>query len=256
MLDIGDITGKKFMASGRFIPCDSDPIAMIRKLWPEYAAGVDEVYGFAPEQLRLYGGRGPGMDDGLSDRQLAYLRERGIVFSMNLTNHHFNEEAYAEALPTLRRLHVDGNSIVCTNDTLAQRLRNDFPKYKLKASVLKHLNTKARIDAALQLYDSVVVPIFLSDNEAFLQSLEQKDRIVPWATAWCAYTCRQWTCWHIASNKWMRVGEQNQPDPVERRCQECRAKTVPMAFRLDQPRVAGYTRFKLAQPSARIQHVQ
>lgn len=256
MLQIGDTSDKHFMASGRFIPLDEDPVAWIRHLWPEYASRVDEVYGFVPEQLRLYGGRPPGLDNGLSDRQIACLRDHGIGFSLNLTNHYFNDEAYREARQTLQRLHVDGNSIVCTNDRLAERLRADFPRFRLKASVLKHLNTKAKLEAALELYDRVVVPIFLSDDESFLQSLEPKDRIVPWATCFCAYNCREWTCWASTSRKWMGVSPTGRTEVAIRRCLERHAAAVPLAFNLDASCFAGYKRFKLAQPSARIKRVQ
>ncbi len=256
MLDIGDISGKRFMASGRCIPNDQDLLTCINRLWPEYAPGIDEVFGFLPEPLRLYGGRAPAIDDGLSNRQLACLRDHGMIFSLNLTNHYFDDEAYTEALPTLRRIHYEGTNIVCANNTLAERVKNDFPKIKVKASVLRNVNTKAKIEKALELYDSVVLPMPLSDDEEFLRSLDHKDRIVPWATCWCGYYCHQWTCWIVASRKWMGFGEPFQPAALKRSCQKFQAGTSPLAFRLDAPKFAGYTRFKLGQPSNLVRHVQ
>lgn len=256
MLNIGDISGKKFMASGRPIPPDGDIISHIHRLYPEYAANVDEVFGFVPEPLRLYGGRPPGWGTGLSDRQIARLRDCGIGFGLNLTNHFFNDEAYAEALPTLRRLYVEGTSITCTNDQLAERLRSDFPKYKLKASVLKHLNTKAKLDAALNLYDYAVMSNRLSDDEEFLVSLENKSRILPWAVVWCAYSCRRLLCWPSASKQWMGMANARMSEADLQLCDQLRESFPPRAFRLDAPKFAGFTRFKLGMPSINIKLVQ
>jgi hypothetical protein len=256
VLNIGDISGKRFMVSGRPIPPDGDIITHLHRLYPEYAANIDEVFGFVPERLRLYSGRPPGWDNGLSDQQLARLRDRGIGFSLNLTNHLFRDEAYAEALPTLQRLHVEGNSITCTNDKLAQRLRNDFPKFKLKASVLKHLDTKAKLDAALKLFDYTIMPNHLSDNEEFLSSLENKSRIVPWAVVWCAYSCERLVCWPSASKQWMGVPNAAMSPTEARECREIRNSTSPMAFRLDLPKFADFTRFKLGMPSCNIKQVK
>jgi len=256
VLNIGNITGKKFTASARTFPPEGDVIAHIRRFFPEYAANVDEIFGFAPERLRLYGGRPPGWDPGTSDKSLARLRDFGIGFGLNLTNHYFNDEAYAEALPTLRRLHVEGNSVTCTNDELARRLRNDFPLFKLKASVLKHLNTKEKLNEALQLYDYAVVPNHLSDDEAFLTSLENKPRIVVWAVVWCAYTCKRLACWPSASKQWMGMDSPMMPAAGSRMCDYTRETQPPMAFRLDLPKFSGFTRFKLGMPSIRIEQVK
>jgi hypothetical protein len=124
------------------------------------------------------------------------------------------------------------------------RLRNDFPDFTLKASIIKNLNTPAKIRQALRLYDYVTVPMDKNDDDEFLRDLPEKDRIILFGNANCAYTCPARTCYVGFSQK-------IQGKPVSSRCSK---KTLP---RLDLGQVwfdvsklggLGYTFFKMIPP--------
>jgi len=55
--------------------------------------------------------------------------------------------------------------VVCQNDKLAGHIKGDFPRYTLRASMIKGLDTGEKIEAALELYDYVTLPVRHSDNE-------------------------------------------------------------------------------------------
>jgi len=54
----------------------------------------------------------------------------------------------------------------------------------------------------------------------------------------------------------MGMANATMSEAAVRVCSDFRENTPPMAFRLDLPKFAGFTRFKLGMPSARIQRVK
>lgn len=162
---------------------------------------IESLYGFAHLFSPLYGGRTYKPDYAFRRHHLAEMKELGIGVSLNLTNHFFMPDAYERSLPLLETLHAKGNSITCFNHDLARRLRADFPLYELKASIIRGLKTQARLEAMLPLYDKLVVPMDLNDDADFLAGLPEKDRIILFANASCAYNCPNRSCYVGFSQK-------------------------------------------------------
>ena len=158
---------------------------------------VDSVFGFA-EKCTLYGGR-PATMRQLSDRDIQVLEEEGIGFRIPLTNHFFNTKEYDSNRPFLEKHHKKGNALIIVNSDLARMIRQDFPLYKLEASMIKDIKSQGMIDKALELYDTAVLPMDMNDDFEFLEKIKQKDRITLFAVAGCAYTCPARTCYRHVS---------------------------------------------------------
>ena len=98
---------------------------------------IDSLFGFV-ERSTLYGGRAFTRRE-LSDRDVYQLNNAGIGIRLPMSNHYVEREEYLENKPLLKKFHKIGNSIICTNDDLARWVRDDFPDYRLDASVIKNL---------------------------------------------------------------------------------------------------------------------
>jgi len=189
-----------FEASSRMITPDDDPIDYL-KIYYMYLdiEQIKSVFGNAVYPSRFYGGRTYNLEHSLTDAHIRTLNEQGKGVTFTLTNHYFNEDVYQANQYFLQKHHRQGNGIVCTNDELAKRLRNDFPDYTLKASLIKHLNTVEKVTRALKIYDRVIIPMNKNDDDDFLQQLPEKSRIVLFANANCAYNCTARTCYAAIS---------------------------------------------------------
>ncbi|WP_309020826.1 hypothetical protein [Pelagicoccus sp. SDUM812003] len=139
------------------------------------------------------------------------LDRAGIRIALTLTNHFFRKEDYELTLPILEKHHCTGNSIICVNDSLARQIKNDFPKYSLKASVIKKIDSQRRLESAFDLYDQVVLPMDRNDDLDFLSNLPEKRRVILFANGGCAYNCPSRTCYYGVSQK-------NQGKAVTRGC--------------------------------------
>ncbi|RLA33523.1 MAG: hypothetical protein DRR11_05330 [Gammaproteobacteria bacterium] len=177
---------------------------------------IESLFGFV-EPSTLYGGRAFKKRE-LSDRDVLQLNNAGIGLRIPMSNHKVEAEEYEQSLPLLEKYHRDGNSIITTNDDLAQWIRRDFPNYKLDASVIKNINTYRKINKALQIYDSVVLPMHSNEDFNFLQGIEAKDQIILFANAGCALTCPSHLCYPSVSklNKF-KGGEFRCSQPLKKR---------------------------------------
>jgi len=154
---------------------------------------IESVFGFV-ERSPLYGGRRFSRPE-LTLRDAAQLNNSGIGIRIAMSNHYAEWQEYEASRPLLQRYHRHPNSIIATNDDLARWIRRDFPAYQIDASVIKNIKTHRKIDAALKLYDSVVLPMHINNDFEFLQKIEAKDRITLFANAGCALTCPSKTCY-------------------------------------------------------------
>ena len=154
---------------------------------------IDSLFGFV-ERSTLYGGRYFSQRE-LSERDVLQLNNASIGIRLPLSNHYVERDEYEANLPLLRRYHRPGNSIIITNDELAKWIRMDFPHYRLDASVIKNIKTHKGINKALELYDSVVLPMRLNEDLEFLEKIEAKDRVTLFANAGCALTCTSKLCY-------------------------------------------------------------
>jgi hypothetical protein len=166
---------------------------------------IESLFGFV-ERSTLYGGRFFTQRE-LSDRDVFQLNNAGIGIRIPLSNHQVSREEYEANRPLLEKYHREINSIICTQDDLARWVRADYPAYRLDASVIKNLNTHAKIDEALEIYDSVVLPMYLNHDLAFLEKIERKERITLFANAGCAFTCPSKICYTAISKMNKFTGE-------------------------------------------------
>lgn len=158
---------------------------------------IDSLFGFV-EQSALYGGR-DFVERELSDEDVDQLNDAGIGIRLPMSNHYAERQDYENSLPLLEKYHRPPNSIIVTNDDLALWVRQDFPDYHIDASVIKNIKTHRRIDEALKLYDSAVLPMRLNEDFDFLEKIEEKDRIILFANAGCALTCPSTLCYRSIS---------------------------------------------------------
>ncbi len=168
---------------------------------------IDSFFGFVSEFTPLYGGRFYDSVDTMTDLHINEMKKYNIGVSLTLTNHYFSEELYQQTFSILQKFHSPINSIVCMNDDLAKRIREEFPLYKLKASLIKNLDTLEKVTKAFELYDYVVIPMEMNDNAEFLKSLPSKERVILFANANCAYNCENRICYKAISNFTAEMGK-------------------------------------------------
>jgi len=154
---------------------------------------IDSLFGFV-EQSTLYGGRA-FLRRELSDRDVFQLNNAGIGVRLAMSNHYVERDEYEKNRPLLEKYHRSINSVIATNDDLAMWVREDYPQYKVDASVIKNIKTHKKINEALKLYDSIVLPMRLNEDFDFLEKIEAKDRITLFANAGCALTCPAKLCY-------------------------------------------------------------
>lgn len=207
------------------------------------ADNIESFFNSVKQRSQLYGGRPCGRDQSFSYRQVEFLNAKGIGVMLTLSNHYFNEEAYVATIPILERLENHLNSVTVVNDDLALRIKQDFPLFKRKASVIKLINTLEGVHQALELYDAVVFHPNLNDDAEFLQSVDCKEQIVLFANASCLYKCTNPICYKYISKQMMTAGKWDQ--------YVCHNKENPAIkknytiFNLDEEKFNGYFSFKL-----------
>lgn len=162
-------------------------------------AEIESIFGFV-EQSTLYGGR-PFIRPELSERDVRQLNNAGIGLRLPMSNHFVTRKEYDANCDLLQKHHRKENSIIVTNDKLAKWIRQDFPLYRLDASVIKNIHTCKQIDQALEIYDDVVLPMDTNEKISFLEKIEAKDRIILFANAGCALTCPSKICYASISKK-------------------------------------------------------
>ena len=112
-----------------------------------------------------------------------------------LTTHVVDRREFERNRHVLEKYHIDGNSLIVQRDDMVPWIRERFPKYRIEASMLKFLNTHEKIQRALRIYDTVVIPMNLSEQPEFLQKIENKERVTLFGNAGCALTCPARMCY-------------------------------------------------------------
>lgn len=204
---------------------------------------IDSFFGFA-EASTLYGGRFFASTE-LSRYDIRSLYGMNINVRLPITNHFVTKEEYRENQSFLEKYHRPGNSLIITNDKLAGWIRNDFPDYRLEASVIKNINTLKKVDQAFGIYDTVILPMASNDDEKFLRSIDNKKNITLFANAGCAYTCPAKICYPSVS-KANKTGDKSLFQ-CSRKLKE--RNTIGMFdFDLNYLQSLGFNRFKLLRP--------
>ena len=158
---------------------------------------IDSLFGFV-EQSTLYGGR-DFIQRELSDDDVIQLNRSGIGLRIPMSNHFVDRDEYERNRPMLEKYHRRPNSVIVTNDDLASWVREDFPEYHIDASVIKNIKSYEKIDEALALYDSVVLPMRINEDLEFLNKIVAKEKIILFANAGCALTCPSKLCYRSIS---------------------------------------------------------
>ena len=158
---------------------------------------ITGVFGFTKEKSPLYGGRVWERAE-VTDEDYDWMVANGIKLKILLTGNKVSKEHYEESFPLLERYHIKGNSVVTVNDKLAQWVRRDYSDYTLEASVIKQTQFSG-IDKVLDLYDKLHLPMHLNDDEEGLKKIKQKERIILFANAVCAYECKLQICYSAAA---------------------------------------------------------
>ncbi len=158
---------------------------------------IESFFGFT-EPRTLYGGRVFNGAE-LSRYDLRSLYKLGINLRIPLTNHYATEAEYTSCLPFLEKHYRPRNSVIITNDNLANWIRVDFPAYRVEASVIKNINTLAKVEKAYKIYDTVILPMESNEDEEFLLSIPEKERVMLFANAGCAITCPSKICYTSVS---------------------------------------------------------
>lgn len=154
---------------------------------------IESLFGFVKHST-LYGGR-TFVQRELSERDVSQLNNAGIGVRLPVSNHFVTREEYENNLEFLEKYHRKPNSVIVTNDDLARWIAEDFPDYRIDASVIKNINSRRKLDQALEIYDEVVLPMTANEDTEFLESIEARDRITLFANAGCAFTCPSKTCY-------------------------------------------------------------
>jgi len=227
--------------------CKSPDMPVLRFLREMYGylplREIDSLFGFV-ERSTLYGGRVfQGRE--LSDRDALQLTNAGIGLRLPMSNHHVSRDEYEANFPLLRKYHHPVNSIIATNDQLAIWIREDFPDYRIDASVIKNIKTYDKIEEALELYDSVVLPMRLNKDLEFLEKIRDKDKITLFANAGCALTCPSKLCY-------LSISEMNKGNGGEFNCALMykEREVIGMVDFLLKPYMdLGFHRYKLLRPN-------
>lgn len=230
----------RYTISARSKPKETTILAYLSRNFPQIPRQeIDSVFGFV-ECSTLYGGR-IFVRPELTPLDVDQMYAADIGVRLPLTNHYVSETEYANSAPMLEKYHRDGNAAIITNDELARWIRRDFPKFRLEASVIKNINSYRRASAALDIYDTIVVPMELNQDEAFLRGLQNKDRVTLFANAGCALTCPSKICY-------VSISKINKTGTGEFKCSQTikdRDTLGMIDFDLERLKDLGFTRFKL-----------
>ena len=208
---------------------------------------IDSLFGFV-ERCTLYGGR-PFVRRQLNDADVQTMYKHSIGVRIPMTNLFINEDEYKEYSWLFEKYHRIGNSIIVKEDTLARWIRRDYPHYNLEASMIKEIDTYDKITAALDLYDTVVLPMHLNTRYEFLEKIADKHRVMLFANAGCAYNCPARICYRTISL--MNKLESASDGIVEKKIFRCSKSTRPrkelgmVDFNLERLSSLGFKRFKL-----------
>ncbi len=204
---------------------------------------IDSFFGFT-EACTLYGGRFFASAE-LSRYDVRSLYEMNINLRLPLTNHLASPQEYETTQPFLEKYHRPGNSLIITNDELAGWIHQDFPAYRLEASVIKNINNLEKVEAAFMIYDTVILPMASNNDEAFLKAIDRKKDITLFANAGCALTCPSKICYPSIS-KANKTGDYS----LFQCSQKLKNRNIigMLDFDLEHLQSLGFERFKLLRP--------
>ena len=191
-------------------PTDMD-MAEWFKQYAEYAENspleITGVFGFVKEKSPLYGGRIYSGEE-ITEQDLRFLKDNDMSLKLTLTAHKASRQEYEESRKLLNKYYYPGNSIAVVNDDLAKWIKQDYPNYLVEASVIKNVKW-GDIEETLETYDTLVLTMDKTDALDKLKEIKEKDRIILFGNAGCAYTCPSKICYSSISkiNKGVKGAE-------------------------------------------------
>jgi len=231
-----------YSVSGRWVGPRMDILNYLRFYFVYLnVSQIGSVFGSATEYSDFYGGRIYDPKKSFTQTHLEVLKTRNINLALTLTNHFYTPELFEKNRHFLEKYHQKGNIIICTSDELAREIRKNFPLYTLRASIIKNLNTVEKVKKAFDFYDDVVIPMDLNDDDEFLESLPEKDRVMLFANAACAYSCPTRICYP-------EISKVNQAKSNRVRCKKEELGMLEYAFyffNVDKFYSMGFSNFKL-----------
>jgi len=190
--------GVTFTVSARGKPPRQPILAFVAEEFARMPlAQIESIFGFV-EHTTLYGGR-PFVAPELSPGDVQAMHDCCIGLRLPLSNHSVTREEYEQNRAFLAKYHIPGNSVITYRDDLAAWIRADFPRYEIEGSVIKEIDTLEKIEKALVVYDTIVLPMRLNLDRALLKSIPEKHRITLFANAGCALNCPAKICYGSVS---------------------------------------------------------
>ncbi|MCG7945850.1 MAG: hypothetical protein N0C84_05830 [Candidatus Thiodiazotropha taylori] len=202
---------------------------------------IDSVFGFL-EHTPLYGGR-PYAAREISESDVESLYKHGKGIRLPLTNHFIEPEEYRDQAGFLSKYHRKGNTVIAVNDEFARRVKNDYPDYEVEASAIQEIDTAEKVLHALELYDSVVLPVRCTTDEALLRDIPEgvRERVRIFATGGCAASCPSRICYRSFS-KYNKSLSGDLLCSMETKPRHFEGKVI---YDLRIPKSLGYTKFKV-----------
>lgn len=240
----------QYTISGREKPKNEDILSYLNRVYGQVPfEEVESVFAFV-DQSTLYGGR-QFVSPELSPLDIMLMYDHGIGYRIPLTNSYVEPEEYDQNIELLEKYHRPGNSVIIVNDNLARWIRRDFPDYNVEASIIKNINTHDKINIALELYNTVVLPTSLNENLKFLDEIKTKERITLFAFAGCGVNCPSKICYPSISkyNKFNGYTDFECSQTLKER--ENRGQVF---FDLDEYVKMGFNRFKMIEASATVSY--
>jgi len=154
---------------------------------------ITGVFGFVQEYSPLYGGRVYNGAE-ITEQDIEFLKENDLKLKLTLTANNVSEEEYEQSRELLNKYYYPGNSIAIVNDDLARWIKRDYPNYLVEASVIKNVKWQ-NIEKTLELYDTMVLTMDKNDDFENLAKIKEKDRIILFGNAGCAYHCPAKICY-------------------------------------------------------------
>lgn len=181
-----------YTLSARKKPQEQSMKSFLKSEYPKYK-NIKSVFGFA-EYSPLYAGRFFFREE-ITEKDAKYLDEANIGIELPMANKFFTDEDYEDSKLLLEKYHKENNIITCIDYRLAQMIRKDFPKYKIKSSVTAFKFGTNAILKALDYYDYVVLPTSMNDKFEQLEELPMKDKIVLFGSTGCSFNCSKKSCY-------------------------------------------------------------
>lgn len=157
---------------------------------------IDYIFGRTEELTTLWGGRIYN-EPNLTRCDVYNIYDKGVGIKLTLQSLFLTDDAYKESKFLLKQYQRKGNSVIVGNEKLAERIKNDYPDYKIEASAVFDITTKEKLQQKIdsKLYDTIVLPICMNDDIDFLNNIKNKDQIRLFMNAECSYTCPKKICY-------------------------------------------------------------